>query len=87
MSVAFDAKIRAAMEPYKLEVGIAAHGGSLDVVGKIAKISMAVSANTVLELTDIIVIRNLSHPLNFRLGWIILEVSRGCRFKGSISPL
>ncbi|MCP3666843.1 MAG: hypothetical protein GY696_30845 [Gammaproteobacteria bacterium] len=44
--------------------------GSLDVIGKIEKISIAVSATTILELTDVVVIRDLSHPLNLSLRFL-----------------
>ena len=67
MSATLAAKIGADMEPYSLK---AVHGGSLDEVEKIAKMSVAVSANTILELTDVIVIRDLSHPLNLGLRFL-----------------
>ena len=67
MSATLAANIGADMYPYCLKV---VHGGSLDEVEKIAKMSVAVSANTILELTDVIVIRDLSHPLNLGLRFL-----------------
>ena len=66
-SATFAARIGATLEPYQLEIGTAAQGGSVEVVRRIQQISMAVSYQTVLELKKIIMIKDLSHPLNLSL--------------------
>ncbi len=57
MSTAFANKIGTVMMPYCLEVGTAPSGGSLEVVGKIEKM-------------DVVVILDLSHPLNLSLRFL-----------------
>ena len=70
MSAEFAEKVGVNWEPYCLEVGTAAQGGSLEVVGQIPTLQMAVSPSLVLTFTDTIVIRNLSHPLNLSLRFL-----------------
>ena len=70
MSTEFADKIGVRWEPCQLEVGTAAQGGSLEVVGRIPTLQMAVSTRLVVTLTDTIVIRNLSHPLNLSLRFL-----------------
>ena len=70
MSAEFADRIGVDWEPYRLEVGTATHGGSLEVVGWIPTLQITVSPSLVLTLTDTIVIRNLSHPLNLSLRFL-----------------
>ena len=53
MSAVFAARIGAVLEPYSLEVGTAAHGGSLEVVGRIPELSKAVSPSLVIFLIKV----------------------------------
>ncbi|MCP4058387.1 MAG: hypothetical protein GY738_13945, partial [Pseudoalteromonas sp.] len=76
MSAELAAKLGTSWEKYCLDVGTAAHGGSLEVIGKIPTIQMAVSPNLVLNLTDVIVVKNLAHPLNLSLQFL-----KDCRAK------
>ena len=69
-SAEFSEKKEVNWEPYRLELGTATHGGILEVVGRIPTLQMAVSPSLVLTLTDTIVIRNLSHPLNLSLRFL-----------------
>ena len=70
MSMEFAYKIGVRWEPYRLEVGTAAQGGNLEVVGRIPTLQMAISPQLVVTLTDTIVIRDLSHPLNLSLRFL-----------------
>ncbi|MCP3667558.1 MAG: hypothetical protein GY696_34540 [Gammaproteobacteria bacterium] len=70
MSTEFADKIGVRWEPYRLEVGTADQGGNLEVVGRIPTLEMAVSPDLVVTLTDTLVIRDLSHPLNLSLRFL-----------------
>ena len=70
MSTEFADRIGVRWEPYKLEVGTAAKGGNLEVVGRIPTLEMAVSSKLVVTLTDTLVIRDLSHLLNLSLRFL-----------------
>ena len=70
MSVAFAQQIGASWNPHCSEVGTAAQGGGLEVVGKIPTLQMVVSPTLILTLTDTIVMKNLSHPLNLSLQFL-----------------
>ena len=70
MSMEFAYKIGVRWEPYRLEVGTAAQGGNLEVVGRIPTLEMAVSPKLVVTLTDTLVIRDLSHLLNLSLRFL-----------------
>ena len=70
MSTEFADRIGVIWEPYKLKVGTAAQGGNLEVVGRIPTLQMAISPKLVVTLTDTIVIRDLSHPLNLSLRFL-----------------
>ncbi len=67
MSAEFAASIGAVLEHYSLEVCTEAQGGSLEVVGRIPEPSLAVSPNLVIVLTNVVVIQNLSPPLNLSM--------------------
>ncbi len=62
MSMEFADKIGVRWEPYQLDVGTAAQGGNLEVVGLIPTLEMTIALKLTLILTDTLVIRDLSHP-------------------------
>ncbi|MCP3667174.1 MAG: hypothetical protein GY696_32560, partial [Gammaproteobacteria bacterium] len=67
MSMEFADRIGVRWEPYQLEVGTAARGGNLEVVRLIPTLEMTIAPKLTLKLTDTLVIRDLSHPLNLSL--------------------
>ena len=62
MSMEVADRIGVRWEPYQLEVGTAARGGNLEVVGLIPTLEITIAPNLTLKLTDTLVIRDLSHP-------------------------
>ncbi|MCP3663072.1 MAG: hypothetical protein GY696_11345 [Gammaproteobacteria bacterium] len=70
MSMEFADRIGVRWEPYQLEVGTAAQGGNLEVVGRIPTLEMTIAPKLTFKLTDTLVIRDLSHPLNLSLRFL-----------------
>ena len=70
MSMEFADRIGVQWETYQLEVGTAARGGNLEVVGLIPTLEMTVAPNLTLKLTNTLVIKDLSHPLNLSLRFL-----------------
>ena len=67
MSMEFADKIGVRWEPYRLDVGTAAQGDNLEVVGLIPTLEMNIAPKLMVTLKDTLVIRDLSHPLNLSL--------------------
>ena len=57
------------ISPSCLQVNTAAQGSPLEVVGTVANLVMAVSPTNLLQLTDVVVYRNLGHQLNLGLNF------------------
>ncbi|MCP3668063.1 MAG: hypothetical protein GY696_37170, partial [Gammaproteobacteria bacterium] len=55
--------------PSRLKVTTAAQGSLLEVVGTVANLVMAVSPTNLLQLTDVVVYRNLGQQLNLGLNF------------------
>ena len=55
--------------PSQLQVTTAAEDSPLEVVGTVANMDMATSATNLLQLKDVVVYKNLSHPLNLGLNF------------------
>ncbi|MCP3664029.1 MAG: hypothetical protein GY696_16315 [Gammaproteobacteria bacterium] len=53
----------------QLQVTTAAEARPLEVVGTVANLVMATSATNLLQLRDVVVYKNLSHPLNLGLDF------------------
>ena len=70
MSMEFADKIGVRWEPFRLDVGTAAQGGNLEVVGLIPTLEMSIAPKLMVTLKDTLVIRDLSHPLNLSLRFL-----------------
>ncbi|MCP3668071.1 MAG: hypothetical protein GY696_37210 [Gammaproteobacteria bacterium] len=55
------------IHPSQLRLTTAAEASPLDVVGTLATLIMATPTSNLLKLQDVVVYRNLSHPLNIVL--------------------
>ncbi|MCP3668630.1 MAG: hypothetical protein GY696_40135 [Gammaproteobacteria bacterium] len=63
------AKLRVKISPSNLQVTTATQGSPLEVVGTVANLVMATSPTNLLKLRDVVVYRNLGHPLNLGLNF------------------
>ena len=69
ISVALANQLGVKISPSQLRVTTAAETSSLEVVGTVATLVMATSATNLLQLRDVVVYKNLSHPLNLGLDF------------------
>ena len=74
ISAEFADQLGVAVQPYNLKVGTAQQGGSLQVVGVVSNLRMAISRNTVVNMAKAIVIRDLSNRVN--IGTQVLKSLR-----------
>ncbi|MCP3663073.1 MAG: hypothetical protein GY696_11350 [Gammaproteobacteria bacterium] len=65
------------ISPSRLKVTTAAQGSPLEVVGTVANLVMSISPTNFLQLTDVVVYRNLGHQLNLGLNFC-------CQFKARL---
>ena len=69
ISVALANQLRVKISPSKLQVTTVAEASPLEVVGTVATLVMATSVTILLQLRDVMVYKNLSHPLNLGLDF------------------
>ena len=73
ISANFAAQLGAKLQPSPLKVSTAAVEGSLEVAGMVPELTMAVSPTMLLTLKEVMVYKNLSHPLNFGLDFLVQQ--------------
>ncbi|MCP3662277.1 MAG: hypothetical protein GY696_07240 [Gammaproteobacteria bacterium] len=69
ISVDLATKLGVKINPSHLQVTTAAQGSPLEVVGTMANLVMATSPTNLPKLTNMVVYRNLDHPLNLGLNF------------------
>ncbi|MCP3663826.1 MAG: hypothetical protein GY696_15265 [Gammaproteobacteria bacterium] len=62
-------KLGVKINPSRLQVTTAAQGSPLEEVGTVANLFMATSPTNLLKLMNMVVYRNLGHPLNLGLNF------------------
>ena len=70
MSLTLARKLNLNIYPTRTKVGTAAQGGSLDVVGEVKQLKMALNARLVVTLHRVLIIRDLNSPLNLSLNFL-----------------
>ena len=62
-------KLEVKINPSRLQVTTAVQGSPLEVVRTVANLVIATSTTNLLKLTNVVVYRNLGHPLNLGLNF------------------
>ncbi|MCP3664574.1 MAG: hypothetical protein GY696_19135, partial [Gammaproteobacteria bacterium] len=81
ISVALAKELGVKIVPSQLQVTTAAQGSPLEVAGTVDSLLMGIAPTTFLRLRDVVVYRNLSHPLNLGLHFCRKFKAKVC-YKG-----
>ena len=70
MSLTLARRLKLNIYPTRTKVGTAAQGGTLEVVGEVKQLKMALTARLVVSLHRVLIIKDLNSPLNLSLNFL-----------------